>query len=345
MEMDRCSRDRWSRQCAQGRKAGRDDPSRLQQANPGGWTAVAATVGRGNSARSERSSRRIEVHEPLMRPVLGPHDEGLSHGVLANIGPLLRVRLLAAENVIEHPGLPESAIDQPRARAAFRCPFLPPLQELRQPRGPGAALGRHLGAEEMDVVGHDDIAPHAPTVTGSRRSELGEKNGRCVVGDETRNAVARADRDEVDGMGGKYTGQPVKMAVHGLRVGPPGRLGNPLEAPAGRDDPSRLQKTTLGGWTAVAATVGRGSAHGDATPAATTRRGYRRQERSKITGCPAAATPSSPRCRAGRRGGCGGATGAGARPRRRAGRVRSRRARRRRDVPRRAPPRARRRGA
>ena len=192
----------------------------------------------------------------LIRPVVGGGDEAFADGVGAEVFPFGGEVFAGADLGVPALALPEGAgVGEGEGKGDFGFPVFHPAVEI----GNGERAGT---AEEMDVIGHDDIAADQPVFGGTPGVEkagvgvwMGEY-GLTVVGDggheeDDGAAVAGAFMDGVAGRaatGGEGWGR-LGTGVHGGRMAEKGTGVQFAFGDDGRDEarPSREEDRAMVG--------------------------------------------------------------------------------------------------
>ena len=119
----------------------------------------------------------------MVGPIVGAGDEALADGIRTDVGPFFREVFAGPDLGVPALALPEGADVRDGERAGHEgFPVFHPGVEIGDGKGAGAT-------EEMDVVGHDDVAAHPPVSGGVPGGEEGVaglrpgKHGLAAVGD------------------------------------------------------------------------------------------------------------------------------------------------------------------
>ena len=157
-----------------------------------------------------------------------------SHRILTHVVPFLAVTLSRAEDVIEEFRLPDGFNNRSLLFDSFARPLLPRLHELRQ-----RFCIKFRGAEEMDVVRHNYVAPDGPTMAGASCVPFLDKDCGDICGRENGASLERTSCDEIDRIIDPNPVEAPEVSMHVTVVagfGDPGHL-NRHESQAGITDP------------------------------------------------------------------------------------------------------------
>jgi len=133
------------------------------------------------------------VDLPLIRPIPGLCDQFGSHGILANVLPLLFITFGRSQDVVKVAFLPERRTSRVSAARVFRRPLFPLAHKCLH----WVAIAKWR-AEEMCVVWHQDVSSYSPTVEALCMAPHFPTDLMHCVTCEHRTAVRRACRDEKD---------------------------------------------------------------------------------------------------------------------------------------------------
>jgi hypothetical protein len=151
----------------------------------------------------------------LMLPRVGILDETGTHGVVSNIGPTFPNRGFGrAQDVIEEFRLPDGRGEAEFSSYPFARPFLPVTDKRAQ--GTSFAMRR---AEEVHVIGHDDVAPNLPAVPVNSAAPFIDENCDDFGTIKDTETIGRTRRDEVDWVFDPDPIEAPKMAVFVSRHG------------------------------------------------------------------------------------------------------------------------------